>query len=68
YYKDPYPERQRAPPAPECQTGIIDRKVKFIFLKPPSPEPSGLLTVIEKRPRQPSPPPRKQIWCPSRPP
>ncbi|CAF4349656.1 unnamed protein product, partial [Rotaria magnacalcarata] len=27
-----------------------------------------LLTVIEKRPRQPSPPPRKQIWCPSRPP
>ncbi|CAF1975480.1 unnamed protein product [Rotaria magnacalcarata] len=68
YYKDPYPQRQRAPPTPECKTGTIDRKVKFIFLKPQSPEPSGLLTVIEKRPPQPSPPPRKKIWCPSQPP
>ncbi|CAF1231479.1 unnamed protein product [Rotaria magnacalcarata] len=42
YYKDPYPQRQRAPPTPECKTGTIDRKVKFIYLKPSSPEPSGV--------------------------
>ncbi|CAF3391907.1 unnamed protein product [Rotaria socialis] len=64
YYKDPYPQKQTAPTAPECQTAPINQEVRVIYLKPPPPEPSGLLTVIEKRPRQPSPPPRKKIWCP----
>ncbi|CAF1142679.1 unnamed protein product [Rotaria magnacalcarata] len=68
YYIDPYPQKQRGPPALECQTKVYQQEVQVVYLKPPPPEPSGLLTVVEKRPRQPSPPPRKVIWCRSEPP
>ncbi|CAF2070168.1 unnamed protein product [Rotaria magnacalcarata] len=68
YYNDPHPLIQRVPVAPECQAPVYERQAKVVHLKPPPPEPSGLLTMVEKCPRQLSPPPRKTIWCPSEPP